>query len=250
MLCDFMKMSHVTSNDYGSKMGLGWKDGLLRNNPDFYVITDWKISVDRVVKGDIDFALDTGRLTRLKEIFPGGTGFPSGTSEMRGQKYLAEIKRSCSDRYLVNKTEQFESFYGYLLNPDNFIKVTRNMSKKLKNLIRDVETTILFVYNSEDNRKVIQRLRHIFGEELKIFGHKIVPVYCPSENLIDWSLVIDNIKLKKSLKQKDLEMKQKDLEMEQKDLEMKQQNLEIEKLKRALSSRDGEETSKKKRHKK
>ena len=182
--------SHCTSNQFGDRMGEGWKAGLHHLRLGFQMRLNWKVfDLSGNTIGDIDSAVTFKNDQSVASIFPAMAKFP--TSErirsLTSRHFFVEFKRSCHENAMDKHINQFVSFYGALLDPAKHDVIQRKKFPKfLKEALDSQDLVLLFVFNGEDNVKVERCLRKKLKGDLKIHGHVVVTAWCPSEELIKW----------------------------------------------------------------
>ena len=186
--------SHASSNQFGDRMGEGWKEGL-HHFCRFEMRLNWKVYEQmengrrgRRDVGDIDSAVIFPSRKALAEIFPIWAKFPQPSSRSTTSRYFfAEFKRSYNENTMRTRIQQFVSFYRQLLDPANREKFhTGQWPKFLRDALDSHELILLFVFNGEDNVKVQRTMRAALGNTLYLHGRLVVTVHCPSEQLIMW----------------------------------------------------------------
>lgn len=182
--------SHLTSNQFGERMGQGWKAGLLRLHPGFQLRLNWKIyNLSNSEVGDIDCAVSFYDKKSIVDIFPSMTKFSRSTriESINSRHFFVEFKRSCQDAAMEKNINQFVSFYTKILNTANRANIKWQLLPKcLKEALRSNDLVIIFVFSGADNVKVERCLRSKIGEKLMIYGRTVVTAWCPSEELIKW----------------------------------------------------------------
>ena len=191
-MCRNSMSSHVSSNQFGDRMGEGWKGGLSHLYADFQLRLNWSVweymaNGQRRDVGDIDGAVVFDSTKALAEIFPQWAKFPQDIRSTRSQYFFVEFKRSCQEKTMGTRLQQFISFYRQLLDPANRDKFRINRWPKfLRDALNSSDLVLLFVFNGEDNVKVQRTMRNALGDTMRIHGRLVVTVHCSSEQLILW----------------------------------------------------------------
>ena len=201
-------MSIHSQEQFENEMGMGWMDGLMLRYP-HEITFDYQIYVHRLLGlwqciGDIDLVARVGTPKPLSTLFPVGSCSiqPNGSQAIEISGFICEIKRTCDAYRMEEKLRQFVTFYNKYLSATAPTQMkSRDGSNKvvspaLLNMISDVNTPLLFVFNGTDNVTVWNRMQvmitNICGtaDGTMIHGHRVFTIFCLSHKLIEWQLAI------------------------------------------------------------
>ena len=231
--------SHCTSNQFGDRMGEGWKAGLLHLQLGFRMLLNWKVfDVSGNTIGDIDSAVTFENDQLVTSIFPVMAKFSNSSKRIRSltsRHFFVEFKRSRHENAMDKHINQFVSFYKVLLDPAKRDEIQRRKFPNfLKKALDSQDLVLLFVFNGADNVKVERCLRNKLDNVLKIHGHDVVTAWCPSEELIKW----DDMQEKARLEANEARLKANEARLEANEARLKANEAllkaEIERLRREL----------------
>lgn len=172
--------------------------------------------------GDVDLVIQVANKMKLYQFFPPSSIIPHNYRNKKFKIVMGDVKGSCQDTF-AEKLQQFIKFYTEILSN---INTTSNFFH------RKPVSVIVFLYNSEDPVQVMNNLHEQLGNEIKIHGFPVVPIFCTSERLATWSY---QVKFERLLKSTQI--------LQAKNDEIKAKNDEIKKLKKQLSELERDEES-------